>query len=89
MKFSFFLLILSIICLQGISQSINNQAIERVNVMSADYVAIEGTQLSIKLPKGFVKSERFVGYEHKIAGSSIVVSEFPAKYERISSLLGR
>lgn len=82
MKFSFFLLILSIICLQGISQGINNQAIERVNVMSTDYVAVEGTQLSIKLPKGFVKSERFVGYEHKIAGSSIVVSEVPGEVRK-------
>jgi len=71
------------------AQDINNQAIEIRNELTAGYTAVEGTQISIILPKGFVKSERFVGYEHKIAGTSIVVSEVPGEVRKNFLAFGR
>jgi hypothetical protein len=59
------------------AQTGKNQAIERTNTKTDTYVDVPGMQLSMIPPRDFEYSDRFNGFEHKLAGSSIMISEVP------------
>ncbi len=69
--------ILLFLSINLISQGINQKAIEINNNDNANYIAVPGTKIKIIPPRGFVSSKRFLGFEHEIAGSSIVITEIP------------
>ncbi len=64
------------------SQSYNSKAIKITNNSNENYQKITGTKLKILVPNGFVKSSSYNGYSHKIAGSSIVVTEIRGDVHR-------
>jgi hypothetical protein len=68
--------------LLSLSQGINSKAIQVTNNLNANYVDVTGTKLTILPPKGFVKSTKFTGFNHDLAGSSIVVTEIPGDVNR-------
>ncbi|MDD2635673.1 MAG: hypothetical protein PHW82_09270 [Bacteroidales bacterium] len=68
------------------SQSYNAKAIEINNNLDANYQIVAGTKIQMSLPKGFVKSTSYNGFTHKIAGTSIVITELPSDVNR--SFLG-
>lgn len=59
------------------AQTGKNQAIEISNEKTDKYKEVSGMQISIIPPRDFIESDRFTGFEHKIAGSSIMISEVP------------
>lgn len=71
------LLLLCVMPMIMFSQSINSKAVERTNNISASYVDVTGTKLKIIPPKGFSPSTKFTGFNHELAGSSIVITEIP------------
>jgi len=89
MKGYFCLAIFIIISLSCFSQGINNQAITVKNELTSDYSEVTGTQISLLLPSGFVASDRFVRFEHKIAGTSIVITEVPGEVRKNFLAFGR
>ncbi len=64
------------------SQSYNSKAIEINNNLDANYQIVSGTKIQMSLPKGFVKSTSYNGFTHKIAGTSIVITELPGDVNR-------
>ncbi len=64
------------------SQGINSKAITITNNLNANYSDVTGTKLTIIPPRGFVKSTTFTGFNHELAGSSIVVTEIPGDVNR-------
>ncbi|MDD4150100.1 MAG: hypothetical protein PHE33_08730 [Bacteroidales bacterium] len=64
------------------SQSYNSKAIELNNNLDANYQLVIGTKLQMSLPKGFTKSTSYNGFSHKIAGTSIVITELPGDVNR-------
>ncbi len=82
-------ILILLISYQTYGQGINNQAIEIVNSLNNDYTAISGTQLSLKLPKSFIPSDRFVGYEDKISGASIIITEVAGEVRKNFVAFGR
>lgn len=64
------------------SQSYNSKAIEISNNLDANYQIINGTKIQMSLPKGFVKSTSYNGFAHKMAGTSIIVTELPGDVNR-------
>lgn len=73
------LLLFITICVNSVlfAQTGKNQAIEIINEKTGNHKDIPGMQISIIPPHDFVFSDRFTGFEHKIAGSSIMISEVP------------
>lgn len=65
-----------------ISQGINQKSIVVNNKDNANYVDVPGVPIRFIPPKGFVKSDSFFGYTHKLAGSSIVISDLRADVNR-------
>ncbi|MDD2386801.1 MAG: hypothetical protein PHP52_08460 [Bacteroidales bacterium] len=64
------------------SQSYNSKAIEINNNLNANYQIVSGTNIQMSLPNGFVKSTNYNGFTHKIAGTSIVITELPGDVNR-------
>lgn len=46
-------------------------------------VRVEGTQVTVEPPEGFVKSSRFPGFEDAERGASLMVTELPAPFEKV------
>lgn len=82
MKKHIALYIIILLPLLSFSQSINSKAIQITNNLDANYVDVTGTKVKIIPPNGFVKSDSYLGYSHKIAGSSIVITEIPGDVNR-------
>ncbi len=68
--------------LLSFSQGINSKAIKVTNNLNANYTDVTGTKLTIIPPRGFSKSKTFTGFNHELAGSSIVVTEIPGDVNR-------
>lgn len=82
MKIIFNILFFVLLTSPIFSQSYNSKAIEINNNLDANYQIVSGTKIQMSLPKGFVKSTSYNGFTHKIAGTSIVITELPGDVNR-------
>ncbi|MFO7789278.1 MAG: hypothetical protein ACQES1_10350 [Bacteroidota bacterium] len=58
------------------------KSIEIENKKHAGYEKVPGTAISIVPPKNYTKSERFHGFENKLAGASIMVYKTPGSIQK-------
>lgn len=77
--FSFFLCFITIL---SFSQGINTKAIEKTNNINANYKTVVGTKIKLIPPRGFIESKTYTGFQHELAGSSIVITEVPGEVNR-------
>lgn len=77
-----FILILLLFPLFSSSQGINQRSIEVNNKDNANYVDVRGVPIKIIPPPGFIKSDSFFGFTHKLSGSSIVITDLKADVNR-------
>ena len=82
MKYSIFSTLLMLIAASCFSQSYNSKAVEITNNLNANYQNVTGTKIKMIPPSGFAKSTDYNGFSHKIAGSSIMVTELPGDVNR-------
>ena len=82
MKKCILLFLVCLLPLLTFPQNINSKAIQITNNLNANYVEVIGTKLKIIPPAGFVKSDKYMGFSHKIAGSSIMITEIPGDVNR-------
>ena len=82
MKNILIVLLLVLLTSPMFSQSYNSKAIELNNNLDANYQLVIGTKLQMSPPKGFTKSTSYNGFLHKIAGTSIVITELPGDVNR-------
>lgn len=73
MKHSIILILFFSLSISLIAQT----SIKITNKEHAEYKRIPGTQLKIVPPENYISSDRFNGYENKLAGSSIMVFKAP------------
>ncbi|MBP8994786.1 MAG: hypothetical protein KBG30_13400 [Bacteroidales bacterium] len=82
MKRILFIFTLCFFAFSLFSQSINTKAIEKTNNINANYKTVVGTKIKLIPPRGFTESKSFTGFQHELAGSSIIVSEIPGEVNR-------
>lgn len=74
--------IIIITCLTLFYTSINAQS-SFSNKKSNKHVEIPGTQIAISPPRNFELSSQFVGFQDLTSGSSLMIMQIPASFEKI------